>query len=406
MKAVCFIVQCPYDVDPRVRRKAEALVAAGYSVDALALRPAGRTRRYSLNGVNVRTIALGKKRGGHFRYAFEYLTFFVWATFWVTVQMVHRRYSMVDTNSLPDFLVFSGLFARWMGAKLVLDLHELTPEFYMSKYGVGPDSWRIRPLFAQERASMAFADRVITIHEPAKALLAGRGLRAGKALVIMNTANESRFAQILSRPEPRDPNRFIMMYHGTLTPIYGVDLAIEAFARVRARMPGAELWILGSRSEESGLPELVRTLGLEGIVTFQGLVHPDEIPRWLQRCDVGVLPTRHDVFLQYSFSNKLAELIVVGKPVIAARLKTVRHYFGPEALAYFEPGDIDDLSRQMLRLYADPELRTRLAARAKQELAPIRWEIMRRRYVNFVDGLVGNTPEANGEPAELAAATQ
>jgi len=36
MKSVCVIVQNPYEIDIRVRRKAEALVAAGYIVDVLA----------------------------------------------------------------------------------------------------------------------------------------------------------------------------------------------------------------------------------------------------------------------------------------------------------------------------------------------------------------------------------
>ena len=41
MKSVCILVQTLYEFDPRVRRKAEALVAAGYSVDVLALRRPG-----------------------------------------------------------------------------------------------------------------------------------------------------------------------------------------------------------------------------------------------------------------------------------------------------------------------------------------------------------------------------
>src|SRR5262249_40690087 len=57
MKAVCLVVQNVYDIDPRVRRKAEALVAAGYSVDVLALRAPNGSKTYSVNGVNVRTVS-------------------------------------------------------------------------------------------------------------------------------------------------------------------------------------------------------------------------------------------------------------------------------------------------------------------------------------------------------------
>jgi hypothetical protein len=78
VKSVCILVQNQYEPDIRVRRKAEALVGAGYSVDVLALRSVySKSKTYSLGGVNVHTISLGKKRGTLARYAFEYGAFFV-----------------------------------------------------------------------------------------------------------------------------------------------------------------------------------------------------------------------------------------------------------------------------------------------------------------------------------------
>ena len=61
MKSACFVVQSVYDFDPRVRRKAEALVGAGYSVDVLALRPSNGEKSYSLNGVRVRTLSFRRQ---------------------------------------------------------------------------------------------------------------------------------------------------------------------------------------------------------------------------------------------------------------------------------------------------------------------------------------------------------
>ena len=51
MKSVCLLVQHVYDSDPRVRRKAEALAAAGYTVDVLALCPPDGRKAYTLDGV-------------------------------------------------------------------------------------------------------------------------------------------------------------------------------------------------------------------------------------------------------------------------------------------------------------------------------------------------------------------
>src|SRR4029077_16112500 len=102
---------------------------------------------------------------------------------------------------------------------------------------------------------------------------------------------------------------------------------------------------------------------------------------WLNKCTVGVLPIRRDVFLDFAFPNKLPEFIITGKPVLMSRLKAIRHYFSEDALAFSEPNNPIDLAEQMIRLYRDPELRTRLAARAKEEYGPIRWDVMKERYL-------------------------
>ena len=396
MKSICLLVQSVYDFDPRVRRKAEALVAAGYVVDVLALSPPDGRKTYTLNGVNVHTIALGKKRGSLVQYFFEYAAFFAWAFVRVPLQMRRRRYAVVDVNTLPDFLVFAPILARWMGAKIVLDMHEITPEFYMSKYGIGRRSRVVRLLTYLERISCSFADQVVTINEPILDLLVERGLRRSKCTVVMNAADETRFRRFHKRAgstaASRTPGaaKFVMIYHGTLTPIYGLDIAIEAFAMAHKEMPEAEIWILGSGTEERALGALVEQRGLSAKVKLVGQVASADIPGWLSKADVGILPIRRDVFLDFAFPNKLPEFIIAGKPVLVSRLKAIRHYFTEDALAFFEPNDPSDLAKQMLALYRDEPLRGRLVANAAQEYAPIRWDLMKRRYLELVEEVAGD----------------
>lgn len=391
MTSICLVVQGVYDIDPRVRRKAEALVAAGYSVDVLALRASDGQKSYVVNGVNVQTASLGKKRGSLSRYAFEYFAFFLWACFRLTANTFRKRYAVIDVNTLPDFLIFAGVFARWMGAKLVLDMHEITPEFYMSKYGVAEDSWLVRALGFIEKVSFNFADRVVTINEPIRDLLVGRGLPRAKSTVVMNAVDEFRFgANSSGSALPVDrPDKFVMVYHGTLTSLYGLDIAIEAFALVHQQMPEAQIWILGSGPEHGRLARLAQEHGLDSKVKLIGQVPASDIPKWLSQCAVGILPIRCDVFLDFAFPNKLPEYIITGKAVIISRLKSIRYYFSNEALAYFEPNDPVDLSRQMVRLYQDPELRSRLTAKAREEYVPIRWDVMKDRYLAMVGDLIG-----------------
>lgn len=411
MKSVCILVQNYYEIDIRVRRKAEALVAAGYSVDVLALASSySNSKSYILNGVNVSTLSLGKKRGSLARYAFEYLAFLSWCFFKLAARMGKKRYAVVDVNNLPDFLVFAGAYAKLRGAKIVFDMHEITPEFYISKYGIKEDSWLVKILKVIEKVSFNFADHVITINEPILKLLVSRGLPESKATVIMNAVDESLFASVAGKSPACDntihQEKFVMMYHGTLTHLYGLDIAIEALGIAQKEMPGAELWILGNGPEKGSLEKLSRSLGLEEKVKFLGNVLPQEVPQWLKRCDVGVLATRRDIFLDYSFSNKLSEYIIMGKGVISSRLEAIRHYFSEEALAFFEPNNAPDLAGQMVRLFSDGELRTRLAATARKEYSPIRWEVMRQRYLELTAGIIGTELETGGRsPATVASVT-
>jgi len=397
MKSVCMLVQNHYDMDIRVRRKAEALVAAGYSVDVLALASSRSTsKNYTLSGVNVYTVSLAKKRGSLVRYAYEYLAFWLWSFAKLAVLMGQRHYAIIDVNNLPDFLVFAGAYAKLRGAKIVFDMHEITPEFYISKYGIKEGSWLVRLLELIEKASFKFADHVLTINDPIQKLLQARGLALAKTTVIMNAADESLFASAASAPALSEAAiaqpKFIMMYHGTLTHIYGLDIAIEAFGKIHREIPGTEFWILGNGPEKSSLENLSRKLGLDDKVKFIGNVLPQEIPQWLKRCDIGVLATRRDIFLDFSFSNKLSEYIIMGKPVIASGLRTIRHYFSDAALAFFEPHDSSALAKQMVCLYKNTTLRIQLAGRAKQEYSPINWEVMKRRYLDLVAGIVGTEP--------------
>ena len=402
MKSICILVQSHYELDLRVRRKAEALVSAGYRVDVLALRSShSKASNYTLGGVNVYTLSLGRKRGSRARYILEYLTFFLWALFKLSALMEKRHYAVIDVNNLPDFLVFAGVYAKCRGAKIVLDMHEIAPEFYTSKYSVHQDSMLVRFVTWMERRSLRFADHVLTINQPIEDVFVNRGLPKSKSTIVMNSVDEALFTPFLgsSDSSASSVNRknFVMMYHGTLTHLYGLDIALEAFGMAHQQMGEAEFWILGNGPAKDPLERRAQKLGLDSKVKFLGVVLPDEIPKWLNRCDIGVLATRQDVFSDLSFSGKLSEYIIMNKAVICSRLKTIRHYFSEEALAFFEPNSPSDLAKQMLSMCRDSARRARLAESARREYTPIRWEVMKERYLKLMADV---TVQSTAEPRD------
>lgn len=101
-----------------------------------------------------------------------------------------------------------------------------------------------------------------------------------------------------------------LMYHGTLTSIYGLDIAIEALAQVRAKRPdlNIEFHILGTGSAQGELLRQTEQLDLNGIIRFLGNVPLDQAPHYVARCDVGLLASRQDVFLACHFPTNWSSI--------------------------------------------------------------------------------------------------
>jgi glycosyltransferase involved in cell wall biosynthesis len=382
---ICMVTQSYHASDPRVRREAETAVASGFAVDVICLQKQGEERKSRLNGVNIYGVPLAKKRGGFLRYVFEYLLFFCCAFWMITALHLRKQYQLIQIHTLPDFLVFAAIIPRLLGAKVILDMHEIMPEFFASKFKVNKDHHFIRLLIFTEKLSTKFADHIIAVNDPIQELLTSRGVPSAKITVVMNSVDENLFKTTVSQKQNRKRSAFTLMYHGTLTDIYGLDIAIKALHLVRKEIPDVEFHILGEGPVRADLARLVCQLDLTDKVVFHGKVPLEAIPEYLNACDVGVLPTRQDEFLDLSFSNKLLEYIFMDKPVVASRLMTTAKYFPESSISYFIPHDYVQLAERIVSLFADPQKTAAQIASARQNYRKISWDIMRKRYLGLLD---------------------
>jgi glycosyltransferase involved in cell wall biosynthesis len=388
MKKICMIAYTNYLDDARVIREARSLVKNGFEVDCLCLRSKGQPRFEKIDGVNLYCLPLSKYRGSsRVMYLQAYLWFFVLSFFAVTKFYFKRRYQVIQYHTLPDFIIFSGIIPRMFGAKLVLDMHEVTPEFYMSKFGFGMSHIFVKVLKLLEKISVSFAHEVIVINEPIKHLLLKRCKSKSDITVIMNTADESIF--VSDRPKRTNGgNGFIAMYHGTLTDLYGVDIAIRAIFKLKDEIPGLQFRIFGSETETDRLKELASDLGVSRNVAFMGCVKLEAIPGYIEEADIGIVPIVKDGYTDLSFSNKLAEYVSMKTPAVATRLSSTLEYFTDEAISYFESRNVDALASKILELYMNPQKRSLQAGRAFQQYQRIRWAVMEKRYIGLVESLV------------------
>src|SRR2546427_10016334 len=231
-KRVAVVVFSTYPFDPRSRRTAEALAKERMNVDLVCLMEAGREpKRETLNGVDILRVPLTRRRGGIFRYIFQYLAFLLISSFILAVRSLTRRYDLVYVHNMPDFLVLSALIPKVFGAKVILDLRDPMPELMMTIFNLHEDTLPVRALKRLEKWSVQLADLALTVNLACKKLFTSRSCRPEKIRVIMNSPNEEIFGfrQPRSHTSTRHPpsKPFVIMYHGSLVERNGLDLAVE-----------------------------------------------------------------------------------------------------------------------------------------------------------------------------------
>lgn len=371
--------------ETRVQREAAALVAAGLDVDVICLRQPGEARSERDDGVTIRRLPIGRnrERGVAFQ-LLEYLAFLVLAAVVLSGRHLRRRYHSVQVHNLPDFLVFSALVPKLTGARIVLDLHDLMPEFLAARLGVSMRHPLVRLIVWQERLSCGFADQVITVTEGWRHRLIGRGIRADKVAVVMNVADPDLFP---ARSGPPDGTTFSVLYHGTFTHRYGVDLLVEAADRIRDEVPGLRVWLLGDGEYRPELEAMVDRLHLTDVVEISpGMLDVSQLQPYLEAADVGVVPNRSSVFTDDLLPTKLLEYVAVGIPVVAARTPMITSYFDEEMVEYFSPGDGADLATKLETLANSPDRRRKMIHSSQRFNDEHAWDRVAAAYVELLAG--------------------
>jgi glycosyltransferase involved in cell wall biosynthesis len=376
-------------MDSRIRRKVCTLVACGKRVDIIALRTERKSIVYKQDGATIYALPISKKRQGKIRYLFEYSVFWVSSCILLTCQFLFKNYNVVDVSNLPDFLVFAAWFPKLMGARIILDMHEITPEFYMSKYGIKQSSFLFKFLVLIESLSCFFADEVVASNDLIAQKLETRGLPKNKLTVVVNTADERMFRSVKkgTLTNNRQRETIVFMYHGTITPIYGLDIALEALAIVKNKFPKRvfQCIFLGDGPMLENLRIKRDRLDLTQLVVLKDAVPFQRISEYLSLCDIGLVPTRQDAFLDLSFSNKLVEYVVCRKPVIAARLNGYKRYFREESMIFFNPNDSLSLADAIYWTIKNRSAWPKITENALQDYQAISWNIMGKRYMRIIN---------------------
>src|ERR1043165_9025913 len=122
----CMVAYTFYEGDNRVRRYAETLVKRGDEVEAIVLGRKDQKEFDVIQGVEVYRIQKRvKDEKGPLTHLKRLLLFFLRSSWALTRHHLKNPYDLIHVHSVPDFQVFATLIPRLLGAKVILDIHDI-----------------------------------------------------------------------------------------------------------------------------------------------------------------------------------------------------------------------------------------------------------------------------------------
>ncbi len=388
---VCVLAYTYYEGDNRVRRYAEALVKRGDTVDVLACGQPGQPSRVKIAGVNVHRVQTRRiDEKGHLDYLFKIVFFLINSFLLLTWRHLRKPYQLIHVHSVPDFEVFAAMIAKWTGAKVILDIHDIVPEFYAVKFNAGKITYLARMLMVVEKVCCTFSDHVIISNHIWETKLVARSVEKGKCTVMLNYPDPNIF---IRPPGVQPEGVFSMIYPGSLSRHQGLDIAIHALALVREDLGVFAFDIYGRGGELQALKDLTLSLGLHDRVFFHGILPLEEVAKKMAAAHLGIIPKRADDFGNEAFSTKIFEFMALGVPALVSSTKIDRFYFDDSVVMFFESENARDLADKILYLYKRKDHRDALSSAALKFIAPYSWEQKKSEYFTLADRLVNSKKE-------------
>ncbi|HEY6729794.1 MAG TPA: glycosyltransferase family 4 protein [Solirubrobacterales bacterium] len=235
-------------------------------------------------------------------------------------------------------------------------------------------------------------DAVVAHSEHSAARLRGEvGLDPGKVRVIPHGAFDYLTELPEEKPLPAELEGAegpVILSFGLLRPYKGIENMLEAYARIVADSPAAELWIVGNpRMDVEPLRRQAEAAA--GRVRFvTRFVDEAEIPAIFRRADLVILP-----YLDAEHSGVLYTGLAFGKPLVLSAVGGFPEVAETGAARLVPPGDTEALAATLTELVGDESARAELAAAASRAAAgPFSWDEAARLTLDLYRELLETRP--------------
>jgi len=164
------------------------------------------------------------------------------------------------------------------------------------------------------------ATRLVVVSQALREKVIQLGIPAEKLSVIYNGINQAAF-RVMDQTECRHKlklasDRRYLLFVGNLVPVKGISVLLEAFERlIRQQKNNLTLLILGSGDLRQQILNQIQQKGLTQQVQLLGAQSHEQIPLWMNACDVLCLSSFHE-----GYPTVLIEAQACGLPIVATNV--------------------------------------------------------------------------------------
>ena len=297
----------------------------------------------------------------------------------VLIQALTRRIEEAVAIESPELLhahspaltAIAALRAgKRLGLPVVYEIRAFWEDAAVDHGTYAEGSWKYRLTRAAETWVCRRVDRITVLCRGLEEDLGARGIARDRMTVIGNGIDPGRFAPATPDEEYRGlwglRGKRVAAFLGSFYRYEGLDLLLDAFARLRPRLPDLKLLLVGGGEMEEELRGRARELGVSDGVVFSGRIPQERVPGVYALADVLVYPRRRMRLTQLVTPLKPLEAMAMGKAVLASDVGGHRELVqNGRTGVLFPPGDVESLAIALEGLLGNPGQRLRLEESAR-----------------------------------------
>jgi glycosyltransferase involved in cell wall biosynthesis len=323
------------------------------------------------------------------------LAFEVWNNFVFTLRLwrevrrarpdvVYQRYSR---NSWAGVAV-----ARLAGLPLLLEWNN--SEVWATRHW-SPVGWWARVVAVFEDVNRRGADRVVVVSRALAAELEAHGVDPARIVVNPNGVDPERFRPGAGGEAVRERyglgDALVVGFVGSFNFYQGTPVLMRAATEV-CREADARFLLVGYGELLGPTRAAAEEAGVTDRVVFTDRVPVDDVPAYVDACDVAVAPMtpNRDGSDFFNSPVKVFEYMAAGKAIVASRLGQIAEVIEEgETGLLVAPDSPGELAAAILRLARDPGLRRRLGEAARRAAVERHtWRRNAARVVETYDAVV------------------